>query len=93
MNFQIQYRGDQRCLTDALQCNNIKLAGGAQSSAVVNAPYSSINFAGGGSFYGAVIGQYVKDTGGADIYYDRQLQNAAFTIGNWMLQSFTWKKY
>jgi hypothetical protein len=31
--------------------------------------------------------------GGAAIHYDRQLQNKSFTVGLWMLDSFTWKKY
>jgi len=31
--------------------------------------------------------------GGAAIHYDRELQKTAYTVGNFMLSSFTWKKY
>jgi len=56
------------------------------------APNASFSF-GGGSWYGAVIGQTLTDMGGAAIHYDRELQKTAYTVGNFMLSSFTWKKY
>ncbi len=82
-NFQILYAGT----------GTIKLKGGAQASGLLYAPNASFSFGGGGDWYGAVIGQTLTDMGGAAIHYDRKLKNTAFTVGNYMLDSFTWKKY
>jgi hypothetical protein len=43
--------------------------------------------------YGAIVGATVKDTGGALFHYDRRGQNDFFVAGNFMMSSFTWKKY
>ena len=83
MNFQILYAGS----------GTVKLKGGGQASGLMYAPNATFSFGGGGSWYGAIIGQTMADMGGAAIHYDRRLQNTAFSIGNFMLTSFTWKKY
>ncbi len=72
---------------------NVKLAGGNQAAALLYAPNASLSFSGGGEFYGAAIANNVTDFGGATINYDRRLQKSLFTVGNWMLDSFTWKKF
>jgi Tfp pilus assembly protein PilX len=83
-NFQVLYAGT----------GTVKLSGGSQTAmGLAYAPNATINISGGAPWYGALIGNTVKDTGGAAIYYDRALDNSAFTIGNWMLDSFTWRKY
>jgi hypothetical protein len=82
-NFQILYAGT----------GNVKLAGQSQASGLLYAPNASFSFTGGGNWYGAVIGQTLLDMGGAAIHYDRRLKDTAFTVGNYMLSSFTWKKY
>ena len=83
MDFQLMYAGT----------GTISLKGGSQASGLLYAPNASFSFAGGATWYGAVIGSAMTDMGGATIYYDRRLSNSAFTVGNWMLDSFTWKKY
>jgi len=83
MNLQILYAGS----------GIVKLAGGARASGLLYAPNASFSFTGGGSWYGAVIGQFMRDMGGAATHYDRRLKNQAFTLGNYFLSSFTWKKY
>ena len=35
----------------------------------------------------------VKDTGGATFHYDRRLKNDFMVAGNFMMSSFTWRKY
>jgi Tfp pilus assembly protein PilX len=82
-NFQIMYAGTAK----------VALSGGGQASGLVYAPNSSLAFSGGSNWYGAVIGGIITDTGGTAIHYDRRLQNTAYTLGNYMLSSFTWKKY
>lgn len=82
-NFQIFYAGTA----------NVKLKGGAAASALVDAPNASFSFSGGGDWYGAVIGQYMTDMGGAAIHYDRRLKEKFYYVGNPTLESFTWNKY
>jgi Tfp pilus assembly protein PilX len=81
--FQIFYAGT----------GTVSLMGGAQAVGLVYAPNASYSFTGGANWYGAVIGAQMTDMGGAAIHYDRRLQNEDFTVGPWMLDSFTWKKY
>jgi len=82
-NFQILYAGT----------GTMKLKGGAQASGLLYAPNASFSFAGGGDWYGAVIGSVMTDMGGAALHYDRRLKDTAYMIGKYMLSSFTWKKY
>jgi Tfp pilus assembly protein PilX len=80
--FQILYAGT----------GTVNLMGGAQAVGLLYAPNASFSFAGGANWYGAVIGAKMTDFGGAAVHYDRRLQNKDFTVGPWMLDSFTWKK-
>jgi hypothetical protein len=83
LNLQIQYAGT----------NGVQMAGGTGSSAVIYAPNATVTITGGSDFYGSVIGYSVNVPGGAHIHYDRNLQNTAYTIGNYSLSGFTWKKF
>jgi Tfp pilus assembly protein PilX len=83
LSFQIVYAGT----------GTISLKGGAASVGLLYAPNAAFSFAGNTDWYGAVIGKDMTDMGGTAIHYDRQLQNSAFTVGPWMLDSFSWKKY
>jgi hypothetical protein len=83
MNFQIMYAGT----------GSVSLKGNTQASGLLYAPNASFSFAGGSTWYGAIVGAKMTDMGGAAIYYDRRLNNSGFTIGNYTLDTFTWKKY
>lgn len=83
LNFQIMYAGT----------GSLSLKGQSQASGLLYAPNASFSFAGGGTWYGAVIGATMTDMGGAAVYYDRRLNNSGFTVGNYMQTSFTWKKF
>jgi hypothetical protein len=82
-SFEIVYAGT----------GTISLKGGAASVGLLYAPNAVFSFAGGADWYGSVIGKDMTDMGGAAIHYDRRMQNTAFTVGPWMLDSFSWKKY
>jgi Tfp pilus assembly protein PilX len=82
MNFQLLYGGS----------GTIALRGGSAASGTLYAPNATYSFTGGGDWYGAIVGQTMTDMGGAAVHYDRKLQNKAYTLGPWMLDSFTWKK-
>lgn len=70
----------------------VKLSGGSASYALVNAPNAAITFSGGSSWYGAVIGATVNDSGGTDVHYDRSLASSA-VAGKFQVIGFTWNKF
>jgi hypothetical protein len=72
---------------------NVKLTGGTSYCAMVYAPDAEVTFAGGNDFYGTVIGKTIKDTGGAHLHFQRNLEDKFFVVGNGMLSGFSWKKY
>jgi hypothetical protein len=82
-HLQIQYGGT----------GNVKLSGGAASVEMLYAPNAPVVLSGGTDLYGSLMGKTLSDTGGMHIHYDRHLSKEFFTIGNYMLSSFTWKKY
>jgi Tfp pilus assembly protein PilX len=83
MNFQMRYAGT----------GSVSLKGNSQASGLLYAPLATFSFAGQADWYGAVIGASLTDMGGAAIHYDRRLGGTAYTISNYMLDSFTWQKY
>lgn len=72
---------------------NINIAGNGASAAVVYAPNSIVDMKGNGTFYGSIIGNQLLDVGNGSIYYDMRLQKKLFTVGNYVLNAFTWNKY
>jgi len=82
-SFQVMYAGT----------GNVKLNGGAHTTAMVYSPNAAVSFSGNGDFYGSVVGATIDDTGGAKIHYDRRLSGKFYFVGNAMMSSFTWKKY
>jgi type IV pilus assembly PilX-like protein len=62
-NFVINYGGSDR----------IKLNGGDQAYAVINAPNSAITFQGGSNFYGQAIGNTIKVQGNTSFWWDSSL--------------------
>ena len=81
--FQIQYAG----------AGTLKLNGGTAAAAMVYAPRSAISLSGGADFYGSLLGATVTISGGTKVHYDRHLGQTFFTVGNHMLNTFTWKKF
>lgn len=82
-NFQIIYAGT----------GEIDMEGGSRASGVIYAPNAYIKFTGGSDWYGSAIGKIIDDQGGTAIHYDRQLQKSAYTVGNWLLNSFNWSRF
>jgi len=82
-NFQMLYAGS----------GTVKLKGGSSAAGLLYAPNASYSLGGGADWYGSLIGNTLTDLGGTAVHYDRHLARTNFTVGNWMLDSFTWKKY
>jgi len=71
----------------------VKLSGGSQSYAIVNAPHAAITFSGGSNFYGAVIGATMNDSVGTALHYDRSLAANNALAGKFQVIGFTWNKF
>ena len=71
----------------------IKIAGNGASAAVVYAPNATADMKGNGQFFGSVIANQLSDVGNGALYYDMHLKKSLFTVGNYVLNSFTWNKY
>ena len=81
---QIEYAGT----------GSINIHGNGQTSAVIYAPNATAVLSGNGTIYGSIIAGKMTDNGNpVAIHYDRALLNNAVTVGNWMLNSFTWSKF
>jgi Tfp pilus assembly protein PilX len=82
--FQITYAGT----------GNIKMAGGSDNVGLLYAPNATVqNQSTGADWYGAVIARRVTDSGHATIHWDRRLSLSAMTLGPWMMNSFTWRRF
>jgi hypothetical protein len=71
----------------------IKIAGGAENSALIYAPNATTSMSGNSDFYGALVTRELTATGGVDIHYDRRLQKSALTAGNMTMSKFTWRVF
>ena len=71
----------------------ITIAGNGASAAVVYAPNSTVDMKGNAAFYGSVVANQLLDVGNGAIYYDMKLKKKLFTVGNYVLNAFTWNKF
>jgi hypothetical protein len=71
----------------------IDLQNNSAMSAMIYAPNATVYLANNGDFYGSVIAATTTINNNGSIYYDRHLTTTVFTVGNWMLSTFNWKKY
>jgi hypothetical protein len=81
--FQIQYGGT----------GTITLSGGSGAAMLIYAPNAPATISGGGNVYGSIVTSTLNNSGGSAIYYDSNLSNVFFTIGNTMMSSFNWQRY
>lgn len=81
-NFRVLYAGT----------GTLKLTGGTTTSAAVYAPNADAEISGGAHYFGAVVAETIKLTGGVKMHVDRQLREF-FSVGPQMMSVFTWKEY
>ena len=72
---------------------NITMRGTTSNASMVYAPNASITLVGGADLYGSLVGASITDTGGTAIHHDSNLLKKFLTAGQYMLTSFTWKKF
>ncbi|HYT65969.1 MAG TPA: pilus assembly PilX N-terminal domain-containing protein [Vicinamibacterales bacterium] len=81
--FQILYAGT----------GDIEMTGGSQAAMTIYAPNAAVTMHGTADIYGSILSRSFVDTGGATVHYDRRLATKYFVIGNYVMSSFSWKKY
>jgi hypothetical protein len=81
--FQILYAGTAEI--DSVGNNDV--------AATIYAPNAFVKTVGNGNMYGSILGSTFQDSGGAHINYDSSMSIKFSVLGNWMLTSFSWKKY
>jgi len=81
--FQILYGGT----------GNIELIGGGAAAISVYAPNAAVRLNGNADLYGSVLSKTYTNGGNGSVHYDRALQSKFFMLGNWVMSSFSWKKY
>jgi Tfp pilus assembly protein PilX len=72
---------------------SIDMTGGSQAAATVYAPNASFSAHGNADFYGSILVNTMSNAGNPSFHYDRHMQNTFFTMGNYVMSSFSWKKY
>jgi len=81
-NFRVLYAGTGR----------MKLTGGTTTTAAVYAPKADAEVSGGAHYFGGIVADTIKLTGGVKIHVDRRLRDF-FGVGPQMMSVFTWKEY
>ena len=71
----------------------IDMVGNNSIAASIYAPNAFVKSTGHGSLYGAILASTFSDTGGATVNYDSTMSTKFSVLGNFMLTSFSWKKY
>jgi Tfp pilus assembly protein PilX len=71
----------------------INVVGNNTVAATIYAPNALAYTTGAGNVYGAILAGKFTDTGGAQIHFDSALTKKFSTLGDFMLTSFSWKKY
>jgi Tfp pilus assembly protein PilX len=71
----------------------IELTGGSGACATVYAPNAGVTMHGNADIYGSILSKTFLDTGGAIVHYDTALSSKFSMLGNYVMTSFSWKKY
>jgi Tfp pilus assembly protein PilX len=71
----------------------IEMTGGANSAFMVYAPNASVTTHGNADIWGSVLARQITSAGTPRFIYDRRMQSTFFTLGNYVMSSFSWKKY
>ena len=71
----------------------LDMTGGSTMAAMVYAPNATFSAHGNADFYGSILAASFNNAGIPTFHYDRHLQNTFFTMGNYVMTSFSWKKY
>ena len=82
-NFQLLYAGT----------GQLELIGGNAAAISVYAPNASVRLNGNADIYGSVLCNTYTNGGNGSVHYDSSLTTKFFTLGNYIMTTFSWKKY
>jgi Tfp pilus assembly protein PilX len=71
----------------------IDMTGGSNAAMLLYAPAATVVTHGNSDIYGSILSAQVTSAGTPRFIYDTRLQNTVLVPGNYMLSSFSWKKY
>lgn len=71
----------------------IEMIGGPNAVATIYAPNAAVIMQGNADFYGSVLSNSYNAQGNASVHYDTALSSKFVTLGNFVMTSFSWKKY
>jgi Tfp pilus assembly protein PilX len=72
---------------------NLNVDGAGNVSALIYAPNAAVKTTGNGNFYGSILSNTFQSGGSTSFHYDSHLQKTMLTLGNYVMLSFSWKKY
>lgn len=88
-NFQIYGLGDE----SQNGSDNVSISTKDGFFGTIYAPKMGVTISGGGSYFGAVVGLTVKDTGGSAFHFDLALKNlSAPVLGKIVVKQISWKR-
>lgn len=71
----------------------IDVVGNNTVAATIYAPNAAMKATGSGTVFGSILSSTYTDQGGATLHYDTNLQKKFKTLGNYVMTSFSWRKY
>jgi hypothetical protein len=72
---------------------SIDMTGGSQSAMLLYAPNANVTTHGNADIWGSLLVASVTSAGTPRFIYDSRLQKELVTLGNYVMTSFSWKKY
>jgi hypothetical protein len=82
-NLQILYAGP----------SIINMRGGSEAAFMLYAPNANVHTYGNADIYGSVLTNTLRTHGNTRFFYDRRMSQTFKTLGNWVMSSFSWRKY
>ena len=71
----------------------LNMRGGSASAMMVYAPNAHVITHGNADIYGSILTNRLTTSGNTRFFYDRRLSSTFFTMGNFVMSSFSWRKY
>ena len=69
------------------------VTGGSNAAMLLYAPNAYVTTHGNADIWGSLLVAGVTSAGTPRFIYDNRLQSSLVTLGNFMMTSFSWKKY
>jgi Tfp pilus assembly protein PilX len=71
----------------------INMRGGPEASMMMYAPNANVETYGNADIFGSVLTKTLETHGNTRFFYDRRMSSTFQTFGNYVMSSFSWRKY